>query len=99
MLTAAAPLSVLIDAAELARMLSVSKPTIWRMRDGGKLPPSISLTSQCLRWRRRTGNPATGIEDWLEAGCPALNERCEPIEGTLEDAHRQVTAEKKRGEK
>lgn len=62
--------SVLIDAAELARMLSASKPTIWRMRD--KLPPSIALTSQCIRWRRRTGNPATGVEDWIEAGCPSF---------------------------
>ncbi|MBC7815332.1 MAG: hypothetical protein IAG10_00365 [Planctomycetaceae bacterium] len=62
--------SALLDAAELARMLSVSKPTIWRIRD--KLPPCIALTSQCIRWRRRTGNPATGIEDWLDAGCPVI---------------------------
>lgn len=62
--------SALIDAAELARMLSVSKPTIWRIRD--KLPPCIALTSQCIRWRRRTGNPATGVEDWIDAGCPSL---------------------------
>lgn len=49
--------SVLIDAAELARMLAVSKPTIWRIRD--KLPPSIALTSQCIRWRR------SDVEAWL----------------------------------
>lgn len=65
--------SVLIDAAELARMLSVSKPTIWRMKEAGKLPPAISLTSQCIRWRRRTGNPATGIDDWIDAGCPSID--------------------------
>ncbi len=64
--------SVLIDAAELARMLSVSKPTIWRMKEAGKLPPAIALTSQCIRFRRRTGNPATGIEDWIESGCPPI---------------------------
>ena len=67
--------SALIDAAELARLLSVSKPTIWRMRDAGKLPAEIALTSQCIRWRRHTGNPATGVEDWIDAGCPALNEQ------------------------
>ena len=57
--------SVLIDAAELAQMLSVSKPTIWRMRDDGKLPPAIALTSQCIRWRR------DAVLAWIEAGCPA----------------------------
>ena len=56
---------VLIDAAELARMLSVSKPTVWRLRDDGKLPPSIALTSQCVRWRR------DAVAEWIEAGCPA----------------------------
>lgn len=67
--------SVLIDAAEYARMLSVSKPTIWRMKADEKLPAAIALTSQCIRWRRRTGNPATGVEDWIDAGCPPLNEQ------------------------
>ncbi len=57
--------SMLIDAAEFARLLSVSKPTIWRLRDDGKLPPAISLTSQCVRWRRET------VLKWIDAGCPA----------------------------
>ena len=62
--------TALIDAAELSRMLSVSKPTIWRMRDDGKLPPAIALTSQCIRWRR------SDIDAWLAAGCPCPNVRC-----------------------
>ena len=56
--------SALIDAAELARMLSVSKPTIWRMRDDGKVPSAIALTSQCVRWRR------DAVLFWIDAGCP-----------------------------
>ena len=44
--------STLIDAAEFARILSVPKPTIWRLRESGKLPPPTALTSQCVRWRR-----------------------------------------------
>lgn len=60
--------SALIDAAELARLLSVSKPTIWRLRDDGKLPPAISLTSQCLRWRREA------VLKWIDAGCPIPSE-------------------------
>jgi len=54
----------LIDAAELARLLSVSKPTIWRLREAGKLPSAIALTSQCIRWR------ADIVADWINAGCP-----------------------------
>lgn len=57
--------SALIDAAEFARLLSVSKPTIWRLRDAGKLPPAIALTSQCVRWRR------DAVLSWIDAGCPA----------------------------
>ena len=56
--------SVLIDAAELARMLSISKPTIWRMKEAGKLPKEIALTSQCIRWRR------DAVLEWIDAGCP-----------------------------
>ena len=59
--------SALIDAAELARMLWVSKPTIWRMRDDGKLPPAIALTSQCIRWRR------DAVLAWIDAGCPMID--------------------------
>lgn len=54
----------LIDAAELARLLSVSKPTIWRLREAGKLPPAIALTSQCIRWRFDI------VADWIKSGCP-----------------------------
>ena len=57
--------SALIDAAELARMLSVSKPSIWRWKEAGKLPPAVTLTAQCVRWRR------DAVLDWIEAGCPA----------------------------
>ena len=59
--------SLLIDAAELARLLSVSKPTIWRLRENNKLPPSIALTSQCIRWRR------SDVDAWLAAGCVHTN--------------------------
>ena len=59
------PASLLIDAAELARMLSVSKPTIWRMLSAQRAPEPLRLTAQCLRWRR------SDVEAWLAAGCPA----------------------------
>lgn len=55
--------SALIDAAELARMLSISKPTIWRMRESGRLPEPLRVTSQAVRWRR------ADIEAWIAGGC------------------------------
>jgi predicted DNA-binding transcriptional regulator AlpA len=57
--------SVLLDASEFARLLSISKATLWRLRENGKLPQPIALTSQCLRWRR------SEIEAWIERGCPS----------------------------
>jgi len=62
----AAPVeSALIDAAELARLLSISKPTVWRLKEAGKLPKEIALTSQVIRWRREV------VMKWIEAGCPS----------------------------
>lgn len=71
----AAPPSAMLDVRVLAALLMVSVPTVWRMRESQRLPEPIRLTAQTVRWRRRTGNPATGIEDWLEAGCPSCNDQ------------------------
>lgn len=57
-------ISALIDAKELAELLSVSKPSIWRWLSEGRLPEPIRLTAQCLRWRRDQ------VNDWIKAGCP-----------------------------
>ena len=74
-MTDTAPLAVLIDARQLAAMLSISVPTVWRMRDAGRLPEPLRLTAQCVRWRLRTGDPTTGVLDWIDAGCPPFNEQ------------------------
>ncbi len=57
--------SVLIDARELARMLAVSVPSIWRWKSDGRLPEAISLSSQTIRWRRDI------VLEWISLGCPA----------------------------
>jgi|GEM_PF-731399 len=67
--------SALIDAAQFARLLSVSKPTIWRLKEAGKLPQEIALTSQVIRWRREV------VMKWIDAGCP-FNERNINEQGT-----------------
>lgn len=55
---------LLVDARALARMLSVSMATIWRMRSAGKLPPPVALSRGLVRWR------LTDIQQWLADGCP-----------------------------
>lgn len=60
---------LLIDVKELARITGLSRATIWRHHDEGILPCGVKI-GRSVRWRLRTGNPKTGILDWVEAGCP-----------------------------
>jgi predicted DNA-binding transcriptional regulator AlpA len=54
--------SLLIDARELARLLSVSAATLHRMKAAGKIGPrSLALSRGCVRWRRET------VERWIAA--------------------------------
>jgi predicted DNA-binding transcriptional regulator AlpA len=48
--------------------LQVSSATVWRMHSEQRLPESMKI-GRSVRWRLRTGDPATGALDWLEAGC------------------------------
>ena len=43
--------SRLLRASDLARMLSLSVRTIWRLRDAGELPHPIRVSRNLLRWR------------------------------------------------
>ena len=53
----------LIDVSELAKRLSVSKRTIWRLDARGAIPSPLRL-GKTVRWRDQD------IEDWIAAGCP-----------------------------
>ncbi len=64
--TEAAPL--LLDAAAVARRLGVSKATVWRLRDSGRLPQPVKVGS-LTRWR------AAELGRWIEEGCPNLSSR------------------------
>jgi predicted DNA-binding transcriptional regulator AlpA len=60
---------LLLSAADLAELLSVSVATVWRLRAAGKLPrPSTALGKQLVRW------DAAEIRRWVSSGCPALKE-------------------------
>lgn len=56
--TTSPPDPVLLSAADLARMLSVSVRHVWRLRDAGDLPCPMRL-GKLIRWRKAT------IERWL----------------------------------
>lgn len=55
----------LLDIRQLATVLNVSVRSIYRLRDGGRLPAPVRVG--CLiRWR------AAEIDKWIESGCPAV---------------------------
>lgn len=58
----------LIDVKAVAGRLGVSKATVWRLRDRGKLPQPVKVGS-LTRWR------AAELERWIEEGCPILASR------------------------
>lgn len=59
----------LIGIDEVSRITGLSKATIWRHNDDGIMPEGLKI-GRSVRWRLRTGNPKTGIADWIESGCP-----------------------------
>ena len=59
----------LIDVVELAKITALSKPTLWRNNEHGIIPRGRKI-GRSVRWVLRTGDPMTGILDWIEAGCP-----------------------------
>lgn len=63
----------LIDVKELAQITGLSRATIWRHHEEGIMPCGVKI-GRSVRWRLRTGNPQTGILDWIEASCPRRSE-------------------------
>lgn len=59
---------LLIDRPFFAGLLSVSVPTLDRMRAAGKLPRHVALSRGCIRWR------LDEVRDWVRAGCPPRKE-------------------------
>ena len=59
----------LLDVRAVAALLDCSTRHVYRLSDAGRMPRPVKIGT-LVRWRLRTGDPATGIEDWLEAGCP-----------------------------
>jgi predicted DNA-binding transcriptional regulator AlpA len=57
---------LLVNARELAKLLSVSVATVWRMLSAGKLPRPLRPTPGICRWK------VDEIRRWVDSGMPAL---------------------------
>lgn len=57
------PSSSLLKAADVAKMLSISQRTLWRLVSAGKFAHPIHVGGS-TRWRR------VDIEEWINDGCP-----------------------------
>lgn len=66
---AAEPAKKLLDVIAFADLCDCSTRHIYRLNDAGRCPKNVKLGS-LVRWPARTGDPTTGVLDWLEAGCP-----------------------------
>ena len=69
----------LIGIDELSQITGLSKATLWRHHTNGLIPHGCTI-GRSVRWRLRTGNPQTGILDWLDVGCPPCNSHQKGLE-------------------
>ncbi len=54
---------LLVDVKAIARMLSTSVRSVWRLKSGGKFPRSVRV-GRSVRWDVET------IRRWIDLGCP-----------------------------
>ena len=65
----------LLTVAQVAQMLGCSVRSVWRMRDGGRIPRELKVGYRLVRWNRAE------IELWVGAGCPDVKYR--PLQSVL----------------
>ena len=58
------------DVEAAAAIIVCSTRHVRRMADAGLMPRPVHV-GRLVRFRLRTGNPMTGVLDWIEAGCPS----------------------------
>ena len=59
----------LLTVRQVAALLGCSARHVYRLADRGAMPRPVKLGDVLVRWNRRTGDAATGIEDWIAGGC------------------------------
>lgn len=55
--------SLLLNARQVASLLSIGRRTLWRHVAAGIVPPPVAIGRRKL-WRRKE------ISDWIDVGCP-----------------------------
>lgn len=50
-----------IRPTALSKLLSISKPTLWRMEQRGELPKRVRISERAVGWLK------SDIEEWLES--------------------------------
>lgn len=51
----------IVRPSELSKLLSVSKPTLWRMEQRGELPKRVRISERAVGWLK------SDIKEWLES--------------------------------
>jgi excisionase family DNA binding protein len=64
--------AALLKVQQVAELLGCSVRHIYRLADRGAMPRPVRLGDVLVRWNRRTGDPSTGIEDWIAGGCKSI---------------------------
>lgn len=62
-----APGAVLLNVAQVARLLNCSARQIYRLSDAGRMPGPVRLGG-LVRW------PLGQLESWIFEGCPSCRE-------------------------
>ena len=62
-------LPAMLSVDDVSAMLNCSARHVYRLSDMARMPRPVKLGA-LVRWARSTGDPTTGILDWIAAGCP-----------------------------
>lgn len=60
--------SLLLPAAEAAKLLGIGKTKFYALHASGRLPLPIRLGSKCARWSKLE------LEEWISCKCPPRHE-------------------------
>ena len=63
----------LLTVRQVSDLLKCSPRRVFRLSRSHRMPSPVKIGA-LVRWRHETGDPQTGIVDWLQSGCPFVQE-------------------------